>query len=92
MPGGFSSSYMILMMAAVCLIAIVAMVFQRQLKHVLRFLIHALFGCTGIFLLNFLLSRLGIASGVGINPLSAGVVGLLGLPGFVTLYFTGVLL
>ncbi|MDR2903117.1 MAG: pro-sigmaK processing inhibitor BofA family protein [Clostridiales bacterium] len=92
MSGGISSSYIILIMAGVCLCAIAAMVFQRQLKYVFQFLIQALLGCTGIFVVNFLLTTLGITSNIGINPLSAGIVGVLGLPGFVTLYFAGMIL
>lgn len=92
MHGEINSSYIILMMAAICIVFMLAIVFQRQLKFILQFVLRGILGGIGIVLINFLLAFAGINIGVGINFLSFLIVGALGIPGFITLYFTGLLL
>jgi len=53
----------------------------RWLFGVLR---NMIIGVGGILGVNFLLAGMGIA--VGVNLITAAVVGLLGLPGFLLLY------
>ena len=55
-----------------------------------RFFLRAAAGTAGIFLCDILLSPLGVS--VGINPFTAAVCGLLGLPGAGMLYLLAYLL
>ena len=60
------------------------LLFARQHKWLLGLLRNALLGCAGILGLNMLLTTTGVA--VGVNALTAFIVGVLGLPGFILLY------
>lgn len=51
-----------------------------------RILLRILVGGTGIVLLNLCLGMWGIPSYVGLNGLTVGVCGVLGIPGFLALY------
>lgn len=78
-------SNIITWMIIICLVFVGLIIFAKPVKYILRFLTQAV---CGIFLamgLNFLLTPFSIA--IGINYLTFAVVGLLGLPGFITLYF-----
>ena len=53
-------------------------------RRLFKPLIKAVFGSAAIYAANILLSPFNIA--VGINPFTAAVTAILGLPGFVMLY------
>jgi len=78
-------SSIITWMIVVCLVFVGLVIFAKPLKYILRFLIQAACGLALAIGFNFLLAPFSID--VGINYLTFAVVGLLGLPGFVMLYF-----
>ena len=66
--------------------------FMRKLKFLLRFLTRGCLGIVLIYGINTLLESVHLSSQVGINPLTAGCVTLLGVPGVVLLYALAFLL
>ena len=60
------------------------LLYTRQFGWVVRVIRNMAFGVVGILIFNFLLSGFGLS--VGINAVTALVVGLLGAPGFLLLY------
>jgi len=78
-------SSIITWMIVVCLVFVGLIIFAKPVKYILRFLAQAISGMALVVGFNFLLAPFSIA--VGINYLTFAVVGLLGLPGFVMLYF-----
>jgi len=79
-----NSSQTIVWMIIVCIIFTAGMSFSKQLKAILTVGVQALFGIFAMFVANFALSPIGIS--VGINFITVIVVGILGAPGFLTLY------
>lgn len=80
-----SQTVMYLMLAiGVCFAAY--LLYTRQFKWVLGVVRNAFIGVIGILGCNFLLASTGLA--VGVNALTAFIVGILGLPGFMLLYVT----
>lgn len=67
-------------------------IFIYHYKSLGKACLRALFGCAAIAALNYLLSGLNIRSGVGINYITATIIGALGVPGFLLLYFTAAFL
>ena len=65
------------------------LLYSRQFTWMFSVLRNMVLGIGGILGINFLLAGFGI--GVGVNAVTAMVVGLLGLPGVVLLYAVGVL-
>ena len=74
----------ILWAIAAFVIIIGFMFFGRQLKAVGRFLLRSAVGAAAMLGVNLALAPMGL--GVGVNLLTAFVVGVLGIPGFVSLY------
>ena len=74
--------WLIIACAAVALMV----VFAKKTKKIGRFALRAAFGCAALFALNFILKPFGIG-GVGLNPLTVFMTGLLGIPGIGALYF-----
>lgn len=70
--------------AGVCFLAY--LLYTRQFKWLYGVIRNVLLGCAGILGFNYLLASTGLV--VGINALTAFVVGVLGLPGFMLLYVT----
>lgn len=67
-----------------CLCLIVFMMFSKPIKIALKVLMNSAIGCFVLFLTNFLLTPLSIQ--IGINIYTALIIGILGLPGFISLY------
>ncbi|MCL2841091.1 MAG: pro-sigmaK processing inhibitor BofA family protein [Defluviitaleaceae bacterium] len=65
------------------------LIYTRQFKWLLGVVRNIALGIGGILLFNFLFAGMGLA--VGINAVTAMVVGLLGAPGFLLLYATQML-
>lgn len=72
--------------AAVCLAAVLIWMFRCHKKWIVNFLLRACSGILAVYALNLFLAWRGISLAVGINPITAGVVGVLGVPGIVALY------
>ena len=78
-------SNIITWMIVICLVFVGLIIFAKPVKYILKFFIQAVCGTVLAVGFNFLLTPLSIA--VGINYLTFAVTGLLGIPGFVMLYF-----
>jgi len=68
----------------VCAIAVAAIIFKKQAKIVVSVGLNAIVGMAAAFFINFAAAPL--EAGIGINFINALFVGVLGLPGLVTLY------
>lgn len=60
--------------------------FTNKIEMIINFICRILLGGLGIYFLNIILENQGLQSGVGINGVTLMTIGVLGLPGFVTLY------
>ncbi len=78
------SEIVIYALIGVLILSALSIMFGRELRALIMFLIRSVIGALGIFAVDFLLSPLGFA--VGINLFTAAVTGILGIPGFVMLY------
>lgn len=69
-----------------CIAFLLAAAIKRRPDMLLAFIMRAVIGTAGIYLLDFVLRTKGISINVGINGASVLINGLLGLPGFILLY------
>ena len=67
-------------------------IFIYHYKSLGKACLRALFGCAAIGAFNYLLSGLNLKIGVGINFVTAGIIGALGVPGFFLIYITAAFL
>ncbi|MCL2618279.1 MAG: pro-sigmaK processing inhibitor BofA family protein [Defluviitaleaceae bacterium] len=81
------SHNVIMLMIGACLILILFLLFSNPLKALVRVVANGGLGIIGLAAANTLLAPLGVF--VGINPVTAAIIGFLGLPGFVALYVAG---
>ncbi|MCL2605097.1 MAG: pro-sigmaK processing inhibitor BofA family protein [Defluviitaleaceae bacterium] len=72
-----------------CLCFVAFLLYTRQFKWLLRVGRNMVLGAAGILAANALLAGIGLA--VGVNAITAMVVGVLGLPGFMMLYLAQLL-
>jgi inhibitor of the pro-sigma K processing machinery len=72
-----------------CSCFVIFLLITRQFKWLLRVGRNMALGAAGIFTANALLASAGLA--VGVNIVTAVVVGVLGLPGFMMLYLAQLL-
>ncbi|MDR2939171.1 MAG: pro-sigmaK processing inhibitor BofA family protein [Clostridiales bacterium] len=84
------SSDMIKYMIIFCVAFMLILAMQKPLTYMLKVTINGLFGALGMFIANSLLAGLNLF--VGINFLTIFAVGLLGLPGFISLYIINFML
>ena len=77
-------------MIAVLLTLVGFVIFAKPLKSLLKFFIRAVIGLFAVFIVNLILSPFGLF--IGLNYLTAFIIGILGLPGFISLYILQVLL
>ncbi len=84
------SNSIIMVMIAICLALIFLMIIAKPIKMMGRILLNAVLGAGGLFLANILLKPLGIT--VGINLLTTGFIGFLGIPGFAAAILIGAML
>ena len=77
------------MMAALGIVFFIYLLYTRQFKWLVSVLRNMILGVGGILAFNFMFTGIGIA--IGINAVTALVVGLLGVPGFLLLYATQML-
>ena len=68
----------------------VFLVMIKPIKYVFGIGINAIFGAVGIFVTNIFMAQFGI--NLGINILTLGIVGILGLPGFCAMILISALL
>ena len=65
------------------------LLYTRQFSWLLKVGRNMIIGAGGIFLANMALAGVGLA--VGVNVITALVIGVLGVPGFMMLYFAQML-
>lgn len=69
-----------------CVVVLSIVAFRRKAEFIMNFLMRAVFGTIGIYMINQILIQQGIAMIVGINPTTIVTSGILGFPGVVLLY------
>ena len=85
MVGNINSQQVIIGLIVVCLIMLVWSIWKKQL---LTMTIKVILGLGIVWITNLLLPNIAI----GINAVTAGVVGILGIPGIIMLYIIKILL
>lgn len=78
--------YGMIAIAGICLVVLLMGMMKKKAKVVGVFLSRAAVGVVGISVVNQMLETQGIAIAVGINPVSALTIGILGISGFALLY------
>lgn len=78
-----STSVMGALFACLILLAVLVVLFFKQLKGVFLLILNTILGWGGLYIFNLLFTATGFA--IGINIASASIVGVLGLPGFLLL-------
>ena len=77
-------------MVATCVAFLACLLYTKQFKWLLGVIRNMALGIIGILSLNMLLAGFGLA--VGVNIITTLIVGLLGVPGFILLYASQLLL
>lgn len=80
--------YLLLSIIIISSVVFVVSLFMHKIEMFVNFILRLVFGASGIYFLNMILSSKGIQSGVGLNGVSLLTVGVLGIPGFLLLYST----
>lgn len=70
----------------ICLGLLLFGLIKHRFDLLVNFGFRIIIGFVGIFLINSLIGFLGFGIGVGTNAITALVIGLLGIPGFVLVY------
>lgn len=70
----------------VCVLVLIIGMFRKKTDILVNFILRVIFGVIGIYVVNMILAWQGLSYAVGMNPVSAVTVGVLGLPGFFLLY------
>ncbi len=71
---------------SICLAAALLWMFCRRREWLVNFLLRACVGITLIYGVNMLPVWRTLGLTVGINPVTAGVAGVLGIPGIIVMY------
>lgn len=85
-----NSSQIIGWMIIACLLFAVFLIFAKPIKTLAKICINSVIGVSALFITNFLLAPIGL--GVGINAVTALITGILGIPGFISLYLINYIL
>lgn len=65
------------------LLLFIGRIFFKPLKSILILVLHSLLGGVGLYIFNLIFKGIGFS--IGLNPVTASVCGLFGLPGLVLL-------
>ena len=76
----------VLAILGVCLLVLMIGAMGRKVEWLVNFILRAVMGTIGIYLINYLLAARQISVAVGINPLTILTSGILGFPGIAVLY------
>ena len=60
--------------------------FKTKIEFFINMVLRMMMGTIGVCFINGILLSQGVESGIGINVLTLGVIGVLGFPGFILLY------
>ena len=80
------SEKIIMFLIIFCLVFIALCLLANPIKAVLKFLVRGALGILAIALLK------GFGLGLGLNPLCAGIIGMLGIPGFFSLFIISLII
>ncbi len=75
-----------LVVAGICILVLAIGFLRKNAEILLNFIVRAVLGTMGIYVVNLCLAKLGIAGAVGINPFTVLTVGSLGTGGLGLLY------
>lgn len=70
-------------------VVLVMGVMKRKMEWLLNFFMRSILGTIAIYFINNGLVSMGIDLGVGINPVTVLISGILGLPGLAAIYGIG---
>lgn len=70
----------------VCLIVLAIGAMGQKVEWLINFILRAVMGTVGIFVINYALAARQVQVAVGINPLTVLTSGVLGFPGVAVLY------
>lgn len=70
----------------VCMIVLGIGAMGRKVEWLINFILRAVMGTVGIYVLNYMLAAREMAVAVGINPFTVLTSGILGFPGVAVLY------
>lgn len=76
----------IFIIVGICVLVLTMGVLRRKKEWIINFVLRMVLGALLIFFVNEFLSAREIDALVGINGMSLGIAGLLGLPGLLLLY------
>lgn len=76
----------IFIIVGICVLVLTIGVLRRKKEWIINFVLRMVLGALLIFFINEFLSAREIDALVGINGMSLGIAGLLGLPGLLLLY------
>jgi len=71
-------------MIGICILFVLFIFFSERFKIIGKFIFNGVIGSVGIYIINYIFSSIGLF--VGINVITFIVVGVLGIPGIVSLY------
>lgn len=80
----FDTPSIIAYAAVIILLYVFCLFFIKPVKFIARLAVDIMFGAVLIFVLNYAGGRFGIR--LGLNPLTASVAGILGVPGIFLLF------
>ncbi len=78
------SESVIMYMIGICLLFVLFIFFSEKFKVFGKFIFNGVIGSVGIYIINYIFSSIGLF--VGINVVTFIVVGVLGIPGIISLY------
>ena len=78
--------YGMIAIAGICLVVVFMGIMKKKARAAATFLSRAAVGIVGISVVYMMLEAQGIAIVVGVNPVSALTIGILGISGFALLY------
>lgn len=82
----FHTSTSMFIIVGICFLVLLIGVLRRKAEILLNIIVRMVVGLFAIYACNQFFAQMGIPVAVGMNPLSAGTVGLLGIGGFALLY------
>lgn len=67
-------------------VVLIILLFKTKIEFFINMVLRMMMGTIGVCFVNSILLSQGLETSIGINPVTLGLLGVLGLPGFVLLY------
>lgn len=77
----FESNQTVFWMVGICGFFVLMLLFSKQFKFLLKFILRGAIGLCAVFLSNLTIGPI-IGASIGINLINACIIGILGAPGF----------